>query len=402
MHFVLTGNVEWRRMRSKGISLLALAICMVISASSLAIAATRSLQAESAPPPSATSQARAMGTVKAVTADRITLAPDSGAEVIVLVQQSTRILRVAPGQKDLKDAVPIGLEDVHAGDRILVRGAASAGGAVQASSIVLMKQLDIAAKQQHEREDWQKRGVGGLVSAVDPAAGTITISTGTPPAKKSVLVKTTGTAIIRRYAPDSVKFDDAKLGMIGEIKPGDQLRARGTLSATGDEIHAEEVVSGSFRNIAGTVSSINPGDNSIKVTDLITKQPVIVKMSSDSQLRKLPPMIAARIAQRLKAPADSANDGQQTLSPPPAAQRGGAAPDLQQILQRVPTATLTELQKGDAVMIVATEGKEPGQVTAISLLSGVEPILASPNQSEASTLLSPWNLGTNGGEAAAQ
>ena len=402
MHFVLTGNVERRRMRLKNISLLALAICVVISTSSLAIAAARGLQAESAPQSSATSQARAMGTVKAVTGDQITLAPDSGAEVNVLVQQSTRIIRVAPGQKDLKDAAPIGLQDVHAGDRILVRGAASAGGAVQATSIVVMKQLDIAAKQQHEREDWQKRGVGGLVSAVDPAAGAITISTGTPAAKKSVLVKISGATIIRRYAPDSVKFDDAKPGTLGEIKPGDQLRARGTLSATGDEMNAEEVVSGSFRNIAGTVSSINPGDNSINVIDLITKKPVIVKMSSDSQLRKLPPMIALRIAQRLKAPADSANAGGQRSSAMSAAHRGGATPDLQQFLQRLPSATLTELQKGDAVMIVATEGKEPGQVTAISLLSGVEPILASPNQSQASTLLSPWSLGTNDGEAAAQ
>ncbi len=402
MHFVLTGNVERQRMRLKSISLLALAICVVIGASSLAIAAARGLQAESAPQSSATSQARAMGTVKAVTGDKITLAPDSGADVSVLVQQSTRIIRVAPGQKDLKGAAPIGLEDVHAGDRILVRGAAAVGGAVQAASIVVMKQLDIAARQQHEREDWQKRGVGGLVSAVDPAAGAITISTGTPATKKSVLVKISAATIIRRYAPDSVKFDDAKPGTIGEIKPGDQLRARGTLSATGDEMNAEEVVSGSFRNIAGTVSSVEPGNNSIKVIDLITKQPVIVKMSSESQLRKLPPMIAQRIAQRLKAPADSANAGGERSSASPAAHRGGATPDLQQVLQRLPSATLTELQKGDAVMIVATEGKEPGQVTAISLLSGVEPILASTNQSQASTLLSPWSLETNGGEAAAQ
>lgn len=389
-------------MRLKNISVLALAIFVVISTSSLAIGAARGLQSESVPQSAATSQARAMGTVKAVTGDQITLAPDSGAEVNVLVQPSTRIIRVAPGQKDLKDAAPIGLEDVHAGDRILVRGAASAGGSVQATSIVVMKQIDIAAKQQHEREDWQKRGVGGLVSAVDPAAGAITISTGTPAAKKSVLVKISGATIIRRYAPDSVKFDDARPGKIGEIKPGDQLRARGTLSAAGDEMNAEEVVSGSFRNIAGTVSSTNPGDNSINVIDLITKKPVVVKMSTDSQLRKLPPMIALRIAQRLKAPADSANAGGQRSSAMSAAHRGGATPDLQQFLQRLPSATLTGLQKGDAVMIVATEGKEPGQVTAISLLSGVEPILASPNQSQASTLLSPWSLGTNDGEAAAQ
>jgi hypothetical protein len=248
-----------------------------------------------------------------------------------------------------------------------------------------------------------------LVSAVDPAAGTVTISTGAPGTKKNLLIKISSATIVRRYAPDSVKFDDAKPGKLDEIRPGDQLRARGAVTANGDELGAEEVVSGSFRNIAGTISSVSQGDNSIRVTDLATKQPVIVKMTSDSQLRKLPPMIAQRIAQRLKAPADSANAGGQTPSASPSGKgqptspRGGGGTDLQQILQRVPTATLTELQKGDAVMIVATEGKEPGQVTAISLLSGVEPILsASPNGGQASTLLSPWNLGTSAGEAGAQ
>jgi hypothetical protein len=391
-------------MHSRRNSLFALVVCMGMSGFSLVgLAGANCLQTESGAQASASSQARAMGTVKAVAGDKITLGADSGAEVNVLVQDSTRIVRVAPGQKDLKDAAPISLQDVHAGDRILVRGNGSAGGAVQATSIVLMKQLDIAAKQEHEREDWQKRGVGGLVRAVDSAAGTVTISTGTPGTKKTVLIRISSTTMVRRYAPDSVKFDDAKPGKLDEIRPGDQLRARGTLTANGDELGAEEVVSGSFRNIAGTISSVNPGDNSIRVTDLATKQPVVVKMTSDSQLRKLPPMIAQRVAQRLKGPADSANAGGQTSSGPPAPLRGGGAPDLQQMLQRVPPATLTELQKGDAVMIVATEGQEPGQVTAISLLSGVEPILsASPNEGQASTLLSPWNLGASGGEAGAQ
>jgi hypothetical protein len=390
-------------MHSKRNSFLAFIVCVGMSVFSLVeFAGASCLQTESASQTSPNSQARLMGTVKTVTGDKITLGTDSGAEVNVLVPDSTRMIRVAPGQKDLKDAAPISLHDVHAGDRIMVRGNASSGGAVQATSIILMKQVDIAAKQEHEREDWRKRGVGGLVSGVDPAAFTVTISTGTPAAKKSVLIRISATTIIRRYAPDSVKFDDARPGKLDEIKPGDQLRARGSSTAGGDELNAEEIVSGSFRNIAGTVSAVNPGDNSIKVTDLISKQQVAVKVTSDSQLRKLPPMIAQRVAQRLKAPADSTNAGGQTPSASPAPPRGGGAPDLQQILQRVPSATLADLQKGDAVMIVATEGKEPGQVTAISLLSGVEPILsASPNQ-EASTLLSPWNLGTGAGEAGTQ
>ena len=396
-------QLEWTRMNWRRNLLFPLVVCVGMSSPSLVLlAGANCLQIESAPQAAASSQARALGKVKAVSGDKITLGADSGAEVNVLVQDSTRIVRVSPGQKDLKDAAPISLQDVHAGDRILVRGNASDAG-IQATSIVLMKQLDIAAKQQREREDWQKRGVGGLVKVVDPAAGTVTISSGAPGTKRNLVIKISSTTIVRRYAPDSVKFDDAKPGKLEEIGPGDQLRARGTLTASGDELAADEVVSGSFRNIAGTISSVNPGDNSIRVADLATKQPIVVKMSADSQLRKLPPMIAQRIAQRLKAPADSANAGGQASSGPPISPQGGGAPDLQQILQRVPSATLKELQKGDAVMIVATKGNEPGQVTAISLLSGVEPILsASPNESQASTLLSPWNLGANSGEAGAQ
>jgi hypothetical protein len=390
--------------------LFALVVCAGMYVSGGAgFARTSALQSESALPASASSQARTMGTVKAVNGDRITLGTDAGAEVNVIVLGSTRMLRVAPGQKDLKDAAPISLQDVHAGDRILVRGDSS-GDVVQAVSIVLMKQLDIAAKQEREREDWQKRGVGGLVGTVDPATATVTISTGTPGAKKNVLIRISSATIVRRYAPDSVKFDDAKPGKLDEIRTGDQLRARGKLAADGGELDAEEVVSGSFRNIAGTISSVHADDNSIRVADLATKQTVVIKMTSDSQLRKLPALMAQRVAQRLKAPAGSTNVGGQNSSASQsgngasaASPRGGGPADLQQILQRVPSIALAELQKGDAVMIVATEGKQAGQVTAISLLSGVEPILSvSPNENQASTLLSPWNLGTGGGEPGTQ
>ena len=51
------------------------------------------------------------------------------------------------------------------------------------------------------------------------------------------------------------------------------------------------------------------------------------------------------------------------------------------MIPRMPTGTLADLKKGDAVMVVATE-PTPGatDVTAVTLLSGVEPILtANPN-----------------------
>ena len=51
---------------------------------------------------------------------------------------------------------------------MLLRGRPGANGDIAASTIVVMKQADVAQKQQHDREDWQKRGTGGIVSAIDP------------------------------------------------------------------------------------------------------------------------------------------------------------------------------------------------------------------------------------------
>jgi len=387
-------------------------------------------QAQTSQQPSAqsASSARPVGTIKAISGNTITLTRDGGTDVTVLVQDTTNLVRIAPGQKDLKDATPIQLQDVQVGDRILVRGKlADDGNSVLAASIVAIKKTDIAEKQTRDREEWQKHGAGGLVSSVDPATNTIVVSLPAIGEKKSLTVHLSKDTILRRYAPDSVKFDDAKPSTIDQIKPGDQLRARGSHDADGTELTAVEIVSGTFRSIAGTISAVDPSAGTVTLEDLTTKKPVTVKITSESQIRKLPPQMAQRIAMRLKGiPAEAtspAADG--AASPanapqnpnPPGSRAGGpgaggsagmgrpagnGSPDLQQAINRMPPATLSDLQRGDAVMLVATEGSSGGIPTAITLLGGVEPILqASPN-GNASAILSPWSLGSQaGGEAAA-
>jgi hypothetical protein len=54
--------------------------------------------------------ARKLGAIKAINGDVITLAPDSGPDVTVTVQPNARILSIAPGEKDLKNASPIQLQ----------------------------------------------------------------------------------------------------------------------------------------------------------------------------------------------------------------------------------------------------------------------------------------------------
>ncbi len=376
--------------------------------------------------------ARALGTVTAINGQVITLKTDPGAEISVTVSETTRLLQLKPGEKDLKEATPLTLADLKAGDRVLARGAASADGkSLQATSVIAMKQSDIADKQAHERAEWQQHSVGGLVKSVDAAAGMISITTNGSGTPKDVVVNTTKATVLRRYAPNSIKFDDAKPAPISEIKPGDQLRARGQKNADGGEIAADEIVSGTFRSIAGILVSSDSPTGTITVTDLATKQPVTLRISNDSQLRKLQPMLAQRIAMRLKGtPAEGApgpNAAQaagpgapSALKPAQGGRPGSVAPpangagangagmgpggngqartgDLQQMIARMPAASLSDLVKGDALMIVATEGSSTSPSTVITLLGGVEPILQASSKATPEMILSPWTLGGGGG-----
>ncbi len=357
-------------------------------------------------PQTPNANARPVGTIKSVSGNNIVLATDAGDDVTVAVQEGARLVRIEPGQKDLKEAVPISLQELLPGDRILVRGElAPDGKTVLATAIIAMKKASIAEKQTREREEWRKQGVGGLVSNVDPAANSIVITQQAMGEKKTVTIHLSKDTIVRRYAPDSIKFDDARPAKLDQVKPGDQLRARGTRNADGSELEAAEIVCGTFRNIAGTISSIDASANTIMVQDLATKKPVTLRITADSQIRKLPLPMAQGIAMRLKrtgsesqgsTPAGRAaavqgpRSGQTETGTGPG--RNGGGGDLQQALGRMPPATLAELQKGDAVMIVATEGGPNGEPSVITMLGGVEPILqASPN-SNASTILSPWSL----------
>lgn len=345
-----------------------------------------------------------VGVVKSVHEKSLVLKTDSGPEISISVPDGARIVRLAAGQTDLKSAPSIPFAEIQVGDRMLLRGRTGANGDIEATTIVVMKQADVAQKQQHDREDWQRRGTGGIVSAIDAAAGTFTVSI-TP--TLSVLVKTSKDTSFLRYSPNSVKFADAQKGTIDQIKTGDQLRARGTRSADGKELAAEEVISGTFRNIAGTISSIDAANNSITVKDILAKKSVVIKFNSDSQLRKLAPQMAQRLAFFLKAgaqPQGAAPAGGQTSAGGTPVQGGQGArpadgPDFQQMLSRIPSVTLADLQKEDAVMVVATHGTTGNEVTAITLLGGIEPILtASPNGTSAAALFSGWNMGAPGGE----
>lgn len=388
-----------------GIS-IGIGLCLTMMSGGLA-AAQSGVPAPTKTPP-------VLGTIKAIAGEKITVATDAGAETQVAVSSGTRLLRVPPGSKDLSQAEAIPLSEFQTGDRVLVRlRCAGTPPVCEASSVIAMKKSDIADKQAQEREAW-RRGIGGLVNKVDAAQGTITISTVSAAGKKEVAVAVGKGTIVRRYAPGSIKFDDAKVSGVADIQPGDQLRARGVRGAEGTNFSADEIVTGSFLNIAGTISAVDARAGVITIADLATKKTEIVKVSGDTQLRKLPEQMAKMIAMRLKedtgdgasARGGTSNTVGNRGSGASAGGMGGQRPagggDFQQILNRLPAATPADFQKGDAVMIVATGPQKDGPATAITVLGGVEPMLQGTTQEQASSILTPWSLSNGGADAAAQ
>ena len=390
-------HVAFKGLRAAALSVF---ICSVVSGA--------------AAPQTASNSSRAVGTIQAISGKSLAVISDSGAPFSVSIEVATKLLQIEPGKTDLKEATPLSFSELQAGDRVLVRGVfADDGTTIRATSVIAVKKAALDDKRARERAEWQ-RGVGGLVKSIDPATLTILISTNGISSSKEVLVHFQKGTILRRYATDSTRFDAAQIAPLSEIKPGDQLRARGSRGENGVDFSAAEIVSGTFRSIAGTILSIDRASSTLVVEDLASKTPVILKISAESQMRKLSPQFAEGLAARLKnqsvgadqssrpatrgAPGGASENPQPGTGPasPQGSSRNGS--DFQQVIARMPAATLSDLQKGDAVMVVSTQGNGTDPLTVITLLGGVESILRASPKGGQDMILSPWSLG--GGEPA--
>jgi len=369
--------------------------------------------------------ARFLGTITAIGGNSLTVKTDAGEVHQVNVPDTAAVKRIAPGEKDLTKADTIHFTELQTGDRVLVKlDPNSPAGASDALQVISVKAADVAQKQQKDREDWQRNGVGGLVKSVDASGGVLVLTSGVGATAKTITIHTSKDTLLKRYAPASVRFDQAAAAPIDAVHAGDQLRARGTKNADGTEIAAVELVSGSFRNISGTITSLDAASSTLVVKDLVSKKQVTVHITPDAQMRKLADRMAQMLAMRLKGGAGGGFPGGPPGGwggggpaagggPPPSAGAGGpprgafgggpgaggppGGGDPQQMLSRAPAIQIADLKKGDAVMLVSTDGAT--EVTAITLLAGVEPLLEAPAASQ--NLMSNWSMGTGTPDAGA-
>jgi hypothetical protein len=367
-----------------------------------------------------------IGEVTAIDAasKQIKLKGDDGAAYTVTLSDATSFLRIPPGEKDLKKASKIAFADVMVGDRALARGPIEDGTkTVPARTIIIMTKGDLAQKHEQDRAEWQKRGIVGTVTALNPESKEVTITTRGRDSKMVTI--DASAASFLRYSPESVRFADAKPSAFADIQPGDTLRALGDKNEDGTHLKAEELLSGAFETIAGTVDSVDAATGEVHITNLQTKKPLMVRTNAGTLLRRLDPQVAAQLARRLR-PEASSGGGAAAGGPggAPAGGNGappnGAAPnaapgeqagpgrfrggaggagggDLQQILERMPPLSLAELKKGDAVIVSSSKGPGDSGVTAFAFVAGVEPFLAAAPRSAGQVNLGSWNLDLGGG-----
>jgi len=365
---------------------------------------------------------RVLGDVTKVdaAAKQITIKSAAGAEITAVVSDRTVYLRISPGEKDIKNAAHIAFNDVAVGDRARVRGHfAEDQKSIAALEVLIMTKAEIAQKQQHERDEWKRRSVSGPVTAVNPDTKEITITTRTREGSVPLVIEAGNHVEFLRYASDSVRFSDAKPSSFTDVKVGDQVRVLGDKNAEGTRIKAEAMISGTFRNIAGVIKSIDASSNEIMLTDLVAHKPVTVRITADTAMRRLPQGLAMMLARRVHggqggaesgaagtrpavaegvpgpARADAAKPG--AVGPPgdqPQGQGGGmrrGQMDFQDMLERLPPLAIADLKAGDAIMLSAADGTNPSHATAINLLAGVEPLLQAAPQG-GRQIFGDWNL----------
>ena len=337
-----------------------------------------------------TPQQRLVGEVTAVdaAAQTITVRADSGETVTLSTTGQTTYTRMPPGVTDLKLGEKVAFDAVRVGDRVLAPGVSAAGGT--AARLILM------ARQGGGGQNAARR-LQGRVASVDAAKKQIVVQTRGREGQDSVTVNLSDAARVLRYAPDSMRPADAVPATLADVRAGENIRATGERSADGASFKAEEVLTGSFARFAGTVAGVDAQRNELTVK---TDDGGSVKLSfgTRSSLRRMTPEFEQALAKqraefeqrraerRAERQQQRQQGGQAAEGEGGGRRRGegqgrgeggggrrggfGGGGGNQQMFDSLPTVTLAELKKGDAVVVTVTPGADASRATVVSLVTG--------------------------------
>lgn len=333
----------------------------------------------------------AVGEVKSIdaAAKQLTIKTDAGSMVTVSLTDKTTYKKLAPGEKSLTNATDVTFADLAEGDRVMARGNVSADmKTVPALMVIVMTKGDLAKKAEAERAEWRRRGILGVITALKPETKEITITHRAMGGNQSIVIPVTDTTEMLRYAPDSIKFADAKPSNFGELKVGDQLRALGDRTDDPLRFNPQKVVTGSFRTVGGVVTAVDTATGEIKINELEKKTPFTVIIKQDAVLRRFPAEMGMGFGSRPgggpaggqggAAPAGGGQASQANAQQRPQGGGPGGRPgfNINDMLERLPTISLADVKVGDTIIVSSTQGVDPSRLTAISLVAGADTLLA--------------------------
>lgn len=327
--------------------------------------------------------------------------------VDITTSDKTVFKKVAAENPNFATATPGAFSDVGVGDKLTVSGIMSEDGkTLPARTVYFITKADIAAKNAKEAAEWQRRGITGKVTAVNPQTNQMTVETRTLTGSSNVVVTPKEGVKFLRYAPDSIRFDEAVASSLADTKVGDMVRALGDKSSDGLSFAAEQVVAGAFQTIAGTVKSVDTAKNEVVIKNLQTNKDVTIVISDTSVLKRFPAEQAEMLA---RFQTMGANGGARPVGQPGQGGQGGAARGTQppagnpgtnpggspggqgrpgmggargaggveDMLERSPSISAADLKVGDIIALSSTKTADVARIKAIKLFAGVEPFLRS-------------------------
>ncbi|HEY3441064.1 MAG TPA: hypothetical protein VGK29_09950 [Paludibaculum sp.] len=358
-----------------------------------------------------------MGTITGFKSDtaEIQVKPDEGDAAFVRCGADTMVQRVAPGEKDLKKAAPIQVTDLAMGDRVLV---SFVTGSTDARRIIVMAANEIAKAKEADKQDWQKRGLSGVVTAIK--GNDITLRSRSMAGEIVSTVTVGQKTLFRRYSPDSVRFADAKISILADVKLGDQMRGRGEKSADGLKVAADEVVFGTFLTKAGAITTIDPSAGEVTVKELESGKPLLIRVTAESQVKRMPSFGGGMpgggmpgggrpggmpggagpgggMAATGGRPGGMPGSGPGGGMPGGMGMRPGGAPDMAQMLERIPLSKISDLKVGETIVVSSTRGASNRQVTAIMLLGNADTLIQMASATQARSAQGGLSLNGGGG-----
>jgi Cu/Ag efflux protein CusF len=410
---------------------------MQLRASSALLAVlTAAIPALAQVPAAAPKYVSVIGTIEKVDAGAKTLAmkTDKGEESSLKFDDRTQFLMLPAGETDSKKATRAKMGDIGAGDRVIARlkQEDQTGPAV---FLYFSKQADLAQRAKKTADEWQTQAIDGTVKSIDPATKQIVMAVRAGlGAARDMTLDASGSVEYQRYNPDTAKYDPSNAGF-SAIQTGDRVKVLGQRNADQTSIKLEAVASGTFRTVPMQIKTIDVASKTLTGIDLGSKKPITIAVRADTMLRKLDDDTALQMARRLNPTFQqeggrgarggrgggqpAAGDGQAATAGRGGGDaqgggrgnfagrggqgggfqgvgRGGRNADPSKLLESQPTIELGDLKVGEPVVVTGAAVGDGSKLTAMSLVSGVDPILRAAPQNGPDPLGGSWNFGDGG------